>query len=184
MINNSLLRTGIYLYIFCISLVVNQSHAQAVLSPAGSSYSNSEFSIEWTIGEMNISTQNISSNIFLTQGFNQPLLICEPCENNLENDPLTESLIKKERIIQSTDISIYPNPTSDIINIELELDIESQVYIAIYNIAGRMLRLESLSGSNSTTFNTSINVSEYAVGLYYLRIFNNNISETLSFEKL
>ena len=64
------------------------------------------------------------------------------------------------------EVSLYPNPVRDILNIEIENDIQS---IEIYNIQG-----QKVISSNQK----QINVSDLAAGMYMVRIqdVDNNIA--------
>ena len=64
------------------------------------------------------------------------------------------------------EVSLYPNPVRDILNIEIENDIQS---IEIYNIQG-----QKVLSSNQN----QINVSDLASGMYLVRIqdIDNNIA--------
>jgi len=55
---------------------------QNVVTSAGGTYQSDTYSLEWSIGETIISTLPADS-LFLTQGFNQPMIICSPCEEDL-----------------------------------------------------------------------------------------------------
>ena len=60
---------------------------------------------------------------------------------------------------------VYPNPATDVVNVEAAEAIES---IAVFNISGAMVNASSnVNGNNAT-----INVSELASGIYFVRINN------------
>jgi len=64
--------------------------------------------------------------------------------------------------IGESGIIVYPNPTSDILNIETRLDVE----VEVWDMAGRKIL---------NTTDTRINISEYDAGVYNLIIIYNNI---------
>ena len=69
-------------------------------------------------------------------------------------------------------ITVYPNPTSEIININLPDRILNQsVEVKIYDVNGREIKTTSKSVENT---NFSINVNSYPVGVYLIRIHNGN----------
>ena len=71
-------------------------------------------------------------------------------------------------------ISMFPNPTSDILNINLNPEIlSSNPKVSIYNILGQQKR-----SINITESETSINVEDLQTGVYILKIDYNGISET------
>ena len=62
----------------------------------------------------------------------------------------------------SPSIRIYPNPTSDIININCS---DKMLSLALYDASGRLLQNKAIDG-----FDTKIDISEYAKGIYILKI--------------
>ena len=74
----------------CIGQVI----APEIISSSGGSYSSSNGSLSWTIGEPITATEN-TGNYYLTQGFQQPSTIVVTAINN----PATQ-----------TSVSVYPNP--------------------------------------------------------------------------
>ena len=64
-------------------------------------------------------------------------------------------------------ISIFPNPTKDVLNISLMENASlSAVRISILDATGKLIYIENASGVNVH----SVNVSEYESGLYFIRI--------------
>ncbi len=62
-----------------------------------------------------------------------------------------------------TDVSIYPNPAKDIINIELENKV-SNGNVSIMNAVGMVLKSAAIVGSNMM-----LDISELPTGMYFLR---------------
>ena len=63
----------------------------------------------------------------------------------------------------SFDIRIYPNPSSDIFNIELNSDSETEILVT--NILGEKVYNESIK-----EYNTQIDISDHSKGVYNLTI--------------
>ena len=63
-------------------------------------------------------------------------------------------------------ISIYPNPTSDIISIEGDLSGNSQVYMQIFNNTGQIIRNFSCNGK------TTFSVGDLENGVYFYNIIS------------
>jgi len=91
----------------------------SVVSSSGDSYSNGNIIMDYTLGEIAIETYTNGSTI-LTQGFHQEIL---------------------KITIQVEDISIktkiYPNPTTDLLIIELEKNVIAD--ILVYDINGKIV---------------------------------------------
>jgi hypothetical protein len=72
----------------------------------------------------------------------------------------------------------YPNPTRDILNVEFATDNDEVTIVKMIDAAGRLIHTETInavSGANRT----SIQVSDFAKGVYLLQLESNN-----KFEKL
>lgn len=158
---------------------VSLASAQSSYSPSASTYTSEDYSIQWSLGELKVSTLPINDSIQVTQGFNQPFfLICDSCNENIGTIPLTA----KELSNQSKNITIYPNPVINTLNIEAKLPYTEGSYLAIIDALGQVLRLESIP--ETTDFTTrSISVEKYLTGRYYIKIFNGSFSELKGFIK-
>ena len=71
-----------------------------------------------------------------------------------------------KEIGQINEISIYPNPTSDILNIQSDVEIQ-EVYI--YNCSGQLV-MEKIQRGNLININTS----DFEVGIYFVKTFTTN----------
>ncbi len=67
-------------------------------------------------------------------------------------------------------MSIYPNPTSTILNFELTTSISINAKLSIINNVGQIMTSKSISGSN---FNDRLDVSALTPGIYTLQVKNN-----------
>lgn len=76
-------------------------------------------------------------------------------------------------------VSIYPNPATDILNIQSEELFPDNTTAIIYDVAGKRVLNTVLQNSN---FN-KINVSNLSSGVYILQIDNQNGSQSLKFIK-
>ena len=89
------------------------------------------------------------SGVFLT------LNDCEQVCQNVSS--ISETLI---------DVNIYPNPSSNIFNLEFNSDSETEILVT--NILGEQVYIESTQSSGE--FNTQIDLSNYSKGIYNLTI--------------
>jgi hypothetical protein len=91
------------------------------------------------------------------------------CEQECQNvSSINENLI---------DVNIYPNPSSNIFNLEFDSDYGTEIIVT--NILGEQVYIESTQSSGE--FNTQIDLSNYSRGIYNLTIKN---SDRLSNHKL
>lgn len=148
------------LLIICIisfHFIHAQESFQYIISPTGSSDIHQNIQVNWTIGEMAIKTFT-TSNYMLTEGFHQPLLSVEEIINNNE-------LSRLEKL----NISIWPNPTSSILQIKINSEFNEIGLISLKTIEGRDLQSTTVSlYSGHYEFAMGI----YPPGVYLLRLIN------------
>lgn len=88
----------------------------------------------------------------------------------------TAQLLATDDFLAETDITVYPNPTSDI----LQVAGNSISRIQVYSVTGQELVNSEYTNENSV----QLNVSDYSKGVYFLKVFTNNqASNTLKFIK-
>ena len=104
--------------------------AQEVVATQGDSYSNTSTQIDFTIGEIIINTESDGVNT-LTQGFHQT----------------NWNFIGLENHAPEYEASIFPNPTSEILNIRTST-FENVTY-TLYDAQGKLI-LQGKSFNNST----------------------------------
>jgi hypothetical protein len=126
---------------------------QEVLSTTGNFFENSAGSVSFTIGEC-ITQTFVSSNLTLTQGFQQPKLEIAIDIRNIKD--------------LGFEITAYPNPVKEFIIIKVEKN-PGLSYI-IYDINGIMIERKEIIGSE-----TEINFGNLNPSIYMLKVFNNNM---------
>ena len=135
------LNTTLILYLFTISFF-----SQEVVSTQGDSYSNASINIVFTIGEVVI--KRGTDGVFdLTQGFHQSHWNITALE---DHNP-------------SFNATIFPNPTTDILNIKTSM-FEGVTY-SIYNAQGKLILRDKLYFEQ-----TPVNVKQFTVGAYLLKL--------------
>ena len=97
-----------------------QNLSPTVVNSSGGVIQNNSNSLEWSLGELAVSTLTSSDNL-LTQGFLQPTVITVS----------TEDLFDESRF------SVFPNPVSDWLNLQTDIpDIET---VLVHDISGRLV---------------------------------------------
>ncbi|MDA9563985.1 T9SS type A sorting domain-containing protein [Flavobacteriales bacterium] len=132
--------------------------AQEVVATQGDSYSNGAGSLDFTIGEVVINTGTDGAND-LTQGFHQT----------------NWNFVGLEDLAPKHEVTIFPNPTEDILNIRTSL-IENVTY-TLYDAQGKHVMQDVLTAEQ-----TPIQVSHLAPGSYSLTL--NNETQNLKTFKL
>ncbi len=75
-------------------------------------------------------------------------------------------------------IKLYPNPANNIVNITMPENESLPENYSIYNSLGQLIGNDKI-----TSANTSINISNYADGIYFIKINKGNTATTLRFIK-
>jgi hypothetical protein len=149
------------------SLFSQQLSNQVIVS-AANVVSTANLSYSQTIGE-SITDIFTSFDFTLTQGFQQPgikLTVVNPPNGN--------------------GVNAYPNPATDYIKIELFGETERTFWIEIFNINGNTKYIEKLTFDDKFWFIKEIDVSDFALGIYLIRVTSEDklISRTFKIEKL
>ena len=97
-----------------------------------------------------------------------------PVEASYSNDiPNTKLFVENENIDEviveeDFEISIYPNPTTDFINVSVPVS-DKAVYVFLYDLNGRLL-LSAEKNSN----NFRVSLENLKTGMYFVKIETNN----------
>jgi hypothetical protein len=77
------------------------------------------------------------------------------------------------------DIRLYPNPTSDIFNVEFSAASDSEMEMTVYNLNGAIVKTKKVQLSEG---NNVINedISSLASGVYFVRFNNSTTNETIT----
>ena len=148
-------KNTLVLFSFFVSIAVT---AQEVVTTQGDSYSNASANIDFTIGEVIINTGTDGTND-LTQGFHQT----------------NWNFLGVEDFAPDYEASIFPNPTSDVLNIRTS-SFENVTY-TLYDAQGKLVMQNILSAEQ-----TPIQVSQLDPGSYSLTL--NNETQNLKTFKL
>ena len=140
-------------FLLCGATAIAQQTETEVIANAGESYKASELILSWTIGEVAIESYN-SGNILMAQGFHQP---------KVKVAALTEVAGFKN------DVSLYPNPAVESVNIRLSdnfsQEILANVEVELRDLAGRLVFKGNFSGRSYT-----IDLEQIANGNYILQL--------------
>jgi len=69
-------------------------------------------------------------------------------------------------------LTLYPNPTTDILNIAYGLNKSMDTRIEIYDVNGRIIHIENLGLVTEGTHSTTINTNNFAKGNYYCAVIS------------
>ena len=156
---------------FCFSAMHGQTQtiSPSVISSTGGAISDTATVLNWTLGETVI--QNIQSgNNYLSQGFHQPYYTV---------------ITAVENTTAFFDVTVFPNPTANILNIIINSDSELPFEFFLFDINGKILfQKEERTIAKQHTF--IYDTGNLATGLYFIKITNTekNISETFKIQKV
>jgi len=153
----------ILVIIWSSMLAYCQSLNPDVITTAGNSDVNATNIVSWTIGECIPETfSNVDNK--LTQGYQQGVYEIITAIDN------TENLIK---------INVYPNPATDYVNLEIQLQDSQKLIYQLYDMNGRCLRSENISSEISV-----INLANYSSNTYILNVYTTEKKLLKSFKIL
>lgn len=124
-----------------------------VIGSAGTSASQGNLQLEYTVGEAVVTTES-SGSIILTQGFNQP----------------GDISIGFEAPDYGLSINAFPNPTSTSLRLEVEKRAEETFDVVVYNELGQQLGGKSQHIAEGRNQTLEFDFSEEAAGHYYIEI--------------
>jgi len=155
------------LLLFAGAAFVNgQSISPEVIASAGTHFTGSNAQLSWTIGEPVITTVSNGSNI-ITQGFHQTLLNITSVE---------------EQNIAGVNVTVFPNPTSDKVNINLVNNLKD-LQMDLFDMNGKLLQARKIGVAEGTV---QISMMEYARANYLLRIYSidGSVNNTYKVQKM
>ncbi len=139
------------LFLFFAALLISiyansQSLAPEIIASSGDYFASTNLKLNWTLGEMVTETYSFGGEI-LTQGFQQANFLYTSIVENAENNEIT----------------IFPNPFSDIINVNTGE--YKGLQLMIYDLNGSVLIEKKVAKSN-----IQLDFSSFSPGLYFMRI--------------
>ncbi len=128
-----------------IRMIEAQNLSPTVVNSSGGVVSNSSNSLEWSLGELAVSTFTSPADL-LTQGFLQP----------------TITIVGTEAPFDESRFSAFPNPVSDWLN--LQTDIPEIKTVQVHDILGRLVF--------QSTIQPGIDVHQLNSGIYIISLFS------------
>jgi hypothetical protein len=139
----------LFSYSLCLSI---ETSAQQIISAFGGESINGGIYFNSTLGELSILTKT-DDEALITEGFHQP----------------EYTLMTAIEIVPLSQISVYPNPSSDILNIEVGGGTTfDDLKIRLFNSTGTLLYTQTFSNSSIT-----IDLSNFVTGIYFLEVASN-----------
>ena len=141
----------IVFFLICLVFTHAQDLDHHVIATDGAYAENNQFSISYTIGEIVTEFSRDSlNNVDLSQGFQQSYI----------------SIVSVEDHVFDIEISVYPNPAIDHLNVSLLLG-DKEMRYSLFDIGGKLIRQERIVSDNF-----QIGFSTLSTGSYVL-VFTN-----------
>ena len=140
----------------CISFFVCFGiYAQSTITTTGNDLNTVNGSVNYTIGQIVYTTNTSSSSV--AQGVQQPYEIQTVL--GLSNNNI------------NLEISVFPNPTSNYLNLKITDFKTSNFNYQLFDIQGRLIKSNSIN-----THNTVIKLENLATSTYFLKVTENQKS--------
>ncbi|NET33231.1 MAG: T9SS type A sorting domain-containing protein [Cyanothece sp. SIO1E1] len=109
--------------LLCSSYIQAQMASPSVIAPSGGTYQGTNMQLDWTLGELAVTTIGHSTGQ-ITQGFHQPAYLITSIQE------LTKDIGQ---------FSVFPNPTANQLQIQLQFDILRKIKLDLLQPDGRIL---------------------------------------------
>ena len=147
-----------------ILLMGTMSYAQSIapqsVNSGGTKMSQANGALSFTVGELVVLSQTDSQGNTLGGGFTAGATLT------------TVSIQETDAAV--LDIKVYPNPTSELVNIQINHSIIDQVLVTISDLQGKKVYNGKYAGISNVI---GINTAAYATGTYILSLKNTNNQE-------
>jgi len=149
-------------FVFVLALSAQEISPQ-VLSNAGESYEGQNIQLDWTLGELAVSTLT-TPNQQVTQGFHQTYYTI----SSLSELPADFGKI-----------AVFPNPTTDWINLDMSFDEIQKVQTSLFDVDGKLIWTKEVSGQ---VFSEKYSFATLPAGSYFLHFLFNGKSYSKAFQ--
>ena len=139
-----------------LGLIGNKALSKNSIVSAGESVKNSNGSLTYTVGQT--SYQNYQNGYSIAEGVQQP---------NVNYVVLNTSELEQDNI------SVFPNPTIDILNINSKHKFQKY---EVFDLSGKILK-------KSVLHNSTIDLSSFSSGNYIISLISNNKIKTVKILK-
>lgn len=136
-----------------VMAVFGQTYTPATLNVSGGSNTIDNQTFEYSVGEMTLVHTATATNIIVTQGVLQP----GDFETGISDSQLADG-----------QLSVYPNPVNDIVNVAANLPSGGTLQLRVYDLNGKMLNQKEVI-IHSGKENTSLRFAHLASGSYILK---------------
>ncbi|MFM7769004.1 MAG: T9SS type A sorting domain-containing protein, partial [Bacteroidota bacterium] len=132
--------------------------------------SSNASSYVWNFGDGNTSTSSNPNYTYTTGG---DYVVTLTASNGNCTDVFTLNLASVSVSENTTfaELSVYPNPTSETLNIEFGQEMTDWVNIEMFDMTGKLVKTSQHNVTTGSNF-IQLNVSELETGIYFLNMHN------------
>lgn len=140
-------------------LMVTMSYAQSIapqsVNSGGAEMTQANGSVSFTVGELVVLSQTDSNGNTLSGGFTAGATLT--------------TLSIQETDVAVLDVKVYPNPTTELVNIQINHSTIDHVVVTITDLQGKEVYSGKYAGISNVI---GINTASYATGTYVLSLKN------------
>ena len=144
----------IFVGLFLTNLAISQTASPELVSSAGESFNNSTYQLDWSVGEC-VTATHTTNEFIITQGFHQDRYVITTAIQNLQNAIIN--------------ISVFPNPTTDIISLQIENSKTKNLQYTLTDISGKILQNKEIESNIE-----QLDFSTFTNGIYFLTVKQEN----------
>ena len=161
-------RNFVILFFMLFALSAGAQVKQEVIASAGgfNVEAGNSISISWTLGETIIPTfTSQDGTLIITHGFQQKLIITAVEEN----------------IVNPVKINVYPNPTSEIVNLEFDTPVDGEFLLFLFDSQGKLVKTDQIGVASVSK---QINMQGLPAGIYYMKLTKGKLVNVYKVVKL
>lgn len=140
------------IYLIILLFLTQLAYSQSLVSIAGQSFSNTNYSLDWSLGEVIIDTYT-NQEYIITQGFHQTKLTVVGLN---------------EKYCEGNDFNVFPNPVDESLTINC-LRKETAFSWFLFDETGKSIDLKE-----QINFQQNIDFQQFNPGIYILKIISEN----------
>ena len=107
--------------------------------------------------------------------YGRGLFVCETYHQN------SEANVSEMPAAAQSKVTMYPNPVRDAANVSFEMNSDASVSYQVYDLSGRMVKVESLGRLTEGKHEINVSMEGLAKGAYVLRLNLGNETSTVKF---
>lgn len=134
-------------------------------------------SYAWNFGDGFTSGDKEPVHTYAAAGtYEVSLIAVNACGRDTMINTITVTAVGINNTVNAKNVAVYPNPNSGKFNIDFQLDLRDEVTVRIVNLNGQTVYSKNI-GSTSAE-NLSIDLSDFAAGVYTLKVEGENTQIT------